>query len=1238
MEPDEPGLGALFASYLTPWTTVLGTHFEKEVVELPVNTQPFVYRCRELKRAGVLGVLLFVAAVTLSCGIFGGKSSSSDETSAPSISEPLRDRADSENGKAYGGEPGGPGARASLRVSAGQFGVLEHDSGARMEIPKGALTEAVTVSISEVEPPLSPARVGRVYDFSVADTPILAPITLHIPFELQPGAASSGVVPLHWDEDLEVWEVLEGEVLESSNAVAVTVLDLSMFTVSGRDASDGNQPSTIVLAAKPRIVEVEAPGAVVVDEPFDVHWIVQNEGPLDLVNIREGTVGYVRLLSPTEIEGWRRGTGSGGPGIVKRLIPDWWLAGHSYSSEKWEDESFTITPSQVGPLTVRVELVFQTSNGDLIGRDVVEHEVHVTTHRSISPATVFVEGREYRVSSEPDSRGVTEYIVEDAQASLRVRGSLRDKAVFTAYIQQTYRSSESRNYSRAFRRFERAVGFKELVVIPAIEDLKFGVAVSTGIGFIIASPNLFAKAKAAVNVTVDVLLKIIREFTDNAEKVTEEVALREREITLELQKEKIEITTRVQDGRPMSFADALRIANGDTYSAIYFPPAEEARRMIARRNYPSPEDALKTVAGELTARVADLPVTSILKLDDALSALKEFRQPLSMYEPWEVMTSGVQANIVAERAGHASFLSSLGISDHAPFQLPVLTDFTFSDYSRTALSGATETAVLKPGAPSPTQTTTAIQQSTPPAGEFASVSAGTGHTCGVMTGGTVACWGSDYEGRATPPAGEFVSISAGAVHTCGVMTDGAVACWGSDRHAEFAQATAPPAGEFTSVSAGWGHTCGVMIGGAVACWGDDRHAEATPPAGEFASVSAGTGHTCGVMIGGAVACWGDNGYGQSTPPAGEFASVSAGAAHTCGVMTGGAVACWGDNGFGQSTPPAGEFASVSAGAAHTCGVMTGGTVACWGDNGFGRATSPAGEFASVSAGVWHTCGLLTGGAVACWGDNDSGQATPPAGEFASVSTGWDHICGVLTGGAVLCWGEDDSGQATPPAGEFASLSAGAEHTCGVLTGGAVLCWGEDDSGQATPPAGEFASLSAGAEHTCGVLTGGAVLCWGEDDSGQATPPAGEFASLSAGAEHTCGVLTGGAVACWGDNGYGEATPPAGEFAAVSAGRYHTCGVMTGGAVACWGGDSVGQATPPAGDFASVSAGVWHTCGLLTGGVVACWGDDSVGQATPPAGEFASVSAGAEHTCGVMTGGAVACWGRDARGITQEDSE
>ena len=54
------------------------------------------------------------------------------------------------------------------------------------------------------------------------------------------------------------------------------------------------------------------------------------------------------------------------------------------------------------------------------------------------------------------------------------------------------------------------------------------------------------------------------------------------------------------------------------------------------------------------------------------------------------------------------------------------------------------------------------------------------YTCGVKRGGAVACWGQNDYGQATPPAGEFASVSAGRSHTCGVKRDGGVACWGFD--------------------------------------------------------------------------------------------------------------------------------------------------------------------------------------------------------------------------------------------------------------------------------------------------------------------------------------------------------------------------------------------------------------------------------------------------------------------------
>ena len=82
--------------------------------------------------------------------------------------------------------------------------------------------------------------------------------------------------------------------------------------------------------------------------------------------------------------------------------------------------------------------------------------------------------------------------------------------------------------------------------------------------------------------------------------------------------------------------------------------------------------------------------------------------------------------------------------------------------------------------PQPTETETNDDARTGAPGRspsFESVSAGDEHTCGVRTGGSIACWGYNQYRLANWPAGSFVSVSAGGSYTCGVRTNGSIACW-----------------------------------------------------------------------------------------------------------------------------------------------------------------------------------------------------------------------------------------------------------------------------------------------------------------------------------------------------------------------------------------------------------------------------------------------------------------------------
>ena len=261
---------------------------------------------------------------------------------------------------------------------------------------------------------------------------------------------------------------------------------------------------------------------------------------------------------------------------------------------------------------------------------------------------------------------------------------------------------------------------------------------------------------------------------------------------------------------------------------------------------------------------------------------------------------------------------------------------------------------------------------------FTIVTSGHSFSCGIVSGGSVVCWGDNREGQATPPPGSFLSISGNTSRICGVKADSTIVCWG-DQDPRYG---APPFGSFRSVSVGDLHACGVTNDGSALCWGLNESGQADPPKESFSSVSAGGFHTCGVTTEGLAVCWGVDYGGRATPPSGSYDYIDAGQWHTCGVKTGGTVVCWGDNGDGENgedraTPPDGIFLSVSANTDHTCGLKADGMVSCWGYDHFGQSTPLPDSFISISAGNYHSCGLKTDGVVSCWGYDDSGEATPP---------------------------------------------------------------------------------------------------------------------------------------------------------------------------------------------------------------------------------------------------------------------
>lgn len=194
----------------------------------------------------------------------------------------------------------------------------------------------------------------------------------------------------------------------------------------------------------------------------------------------------------------------------------------------------------------------------------------------------------------------------------------------------------------------------------------------------------------------------------------------------------------------------------------------------------------------------------------------------------------------------------------------------------------------------------------PSPGAALKVATGNYHTCALLTDGKVTCWGWGANGRlgnnlsssvTTPPApitlpspGTATAIAVGDDHTCALLTGGGVACWGANSRGQLGQGdvtqravptlvTLPSPGTATAISAGEDMTCAVLTGGSVSCWGDGSNGEVgngqrgafsspsapldLPAPGTAVAISAGNDHTCVVLSGpGKVSCWGADDSGE----------------------------------------------------------------------------------------------------------------------------------------------------------------------------------------------------------------------------------------------------------------------------------------------------------------------------------------------------------------------------------------
>lgn len=280
--------------------------------------------------------------------------------------------------------------------------------------------------------------------------------------------------------------------------------------------------------------------------------------------------------------------------------------------------------------------------------------------------------------------------------------------------------------------------------------------------------------------------------------------------------------------------------------------------------------------------------------------------------------------------------------------------------------------------------------------------------CALMVDGTVRCWGAGVSGQlgnnanatssipvvvldsATSAAlTNVVSLSVGASHACGLISNGTVRCWGGNGNGELGFGTVTTTSGSDSVTPNSVSTASTSVTNA-------DGGELT----EVVAITAGTSFTCAALKDGTVRCWGKNDAGQlgigtmdvdsnggvlqvahvhAVPVISDVTTSSAltgvstleaGTAHVCALIESGSVQCWG---------------SRVAGSLGDGGALGAGTAA---DNAAVPVTvTGITDAVTINVSGYSACAITDGGTVGrCWGRDQYGQLGDGAVNTSGTST------------------------------------------------------------------------------------------------------------------------------------------------------------------------------------------------------------------------------------------------------------
>lgn len=567
--------------------------------------------------------------------------------------------------------------------------------------------------------------------------------------------------------------------------------------------------------------------------------------------------------------------------------------------------------------------------------------------------------------------------------------------------------------------------------------------------------------------------------------------------------------------------------------------------------------------------------------------------------------------------------------------------------------------------------------------ETLKISSGWYHTCAIVTGGVLKCWGttaglgSEVSTPTVVDAGtSYADIAVGESHSCAITTAGTLKCWGGGNvQGETGNGTyATPhdmdlTDTYSSVAAGYRTTCAISTSNQLKCWGYLSTSGVSPQqtavivGSNYQKVSIGTSHVCALKIDGTVYCWGNNSYGQlgdgtnttrlapNTPASGTYTDISVGLLSTCAIKTDTSISCWGIVGLNSGTP-----------------VLSNTPYGLTGPDGYVKIR----VLPKYSDNVDAKCAIKSNGDVFCSGALDSyltGYAInntwtdsfvkffSPASDLTfgrygigcSVYQGLSYCFGTGAG-SFLGLGYNSSEEAyfaTPQEGPNVVTMTRPDSisnvSCGIDSSSQLRCWGSK-TGQVNSSYNQSffnrphsyildtgttystivsKSTASWLNYFCGITTTGQLKCW----SGDTRQPTALDTDVTYSSQieiftnNGCAITASGQLKCWGDN-----------------------------STACMVGIGCGQGstnTPTVIDSGTSYALLGHgenynrayMCAITTSGALKCWGNTiatgthqyastSIND-TPTlvdmGTQYSSIELGNTHACGITTTGVLKCW-------------